>query len=349
MAEYISGLVDFIKLISNRPFMLEKEQRDNRYLSKYNDTLKEAIGEMELIDDLSSTSKAYKEKLSSFVEKYGEYIYSFGYRTQYEQRKNDHLVFFYRGVSNYTYPIVPGIYRRNEKHEENYYFNEISVRCPDVFRTLSNLEKLTYMQHYGCPTRLLDITSNPLVALYFSCCGNAEEQGVVYVFGVNSEDVLYANSDRIQMLSTFAEFRKEEQEMLRLNAYRRVIDRSFPLNRGAKYRVKEVEQFYHAVKRHNSGFEREIVPFDLLKPQFVQPNKDNPRILKQDGAFIISALDKNDTESDMKLRKALVEEIYIDPKAKAQILQELEYIGINQATLFPEVEKVADYLRKRPY
>ena len=329
--------------------MLEKERLDNRYLSKTNYALKEVIGEIALIDDLSSMSKTNKDKISTIVDKYAEYLYSYGYRTQYEKRKSDHLSFFYRGVSNYTYPIVPGIYRRNEQHEENYYFNEISVRCPDIFRSLNNLEKLTYMQHYGCPTRLLDITSNPLVALYFSCCGNAEEEGVVYVFGVNTEDVLYANSDRIQMLSTFAEFRKEEQETLRLFAYCRLLEKTFPLKTGAKYRIREVEQFYHAVKRHNSGFEREIVPFDLLKPQFVQPNKDNPRILKQDGAFIISALDKDDVESDMKLRKALVEEIYIDPKVKAQILQELEYVGINQATLFPEVDKVADYLRKRPY
>ena len=33
-------------------------------------------------------------------------------------------------------------------------------------------------------------------------------------------------------------------------------------------------------------------------------------------------------------------------ESKAQIRKELEYVGINQASLFPEVDKVADYLRK---
>ena len=80
---------------------------------------------------------------------------------------------------------------------------------------------------------------------------------------------------------------------------------------------------------------------DLLTPQFVQPNRDNPRILKQDGAFIISGLDASDKESDNKMRKFLVKE-----ESKGQLRKELEYVGINQASLFPEVDKVADYLRK---
>ena len=86
----------------------------------------------------------------------------------------------------------------------------------------------------------------------------------------------------------------------------------------------------------------------MLKPQFVQPNKDNPRILKQDGAFIVSGLDENDAESNMKIRKYLANEAIIPYSVKKRILDELEYVGINQATLFPEVDKVADYLRQKP-
>jgi transcriptional regulator with XRE-family HTH domain len=50
-------------------------------------------------------------------------------------------------------------------------------------------------------------------------------------------------------------------------------------------------------------------------------------------------------ESDNKIREFLVKELIIPKEAKKQLRKELEYVGINQASLFPEVDKVADYLR----
>jgi len=38
------------------------------------------------------------------------------------------------------------------------------------------------MQHYGIPTRLLDITSNPLVALFFACIEFPKVDGEVIFF-----------------------------------------------------------------------------------------------------------------------------------------------------------------------
>ena len=340
----IENIIQFIEIISDRSSVLDTRKKDTYHLIKLTEIIKEFIWMTEMSSKDDASEKYTTEEIDRFIDLNYEYLYSYIYSKNHESPHEPY--YFYRGVSNNQYPIVSGIYRENEKHSENYYFNEINARCPDAFRTLDNLGRLAYMQHYGCPTRLLDITTNPLVALYFACAGNDEKNGSVYIFAIDSNDVLYANSDRIHMLSKLAEFKKKDQDILRHYAYRYIRQDKFPQNSNKKYVLKQLEQFYHAIVRIHSGFEREIIPFDLLKPQFVLPNKENLRILKQDGAFIISALDSNAYESDMKIRKALIEEITIDVKAKKRILNELGRVGINQASLFPEVEKVADYLRK---
>lgn len=48
--------------------------------------------------------------------------------------------------------------------------------------THQNAGWLSLAQHYGQPTRLLDISSDPLVALYFACQGGASSDGYVWLY-----------------------------------------------------------------------------------------------------------------------------------------------------------------------
>lgn len=326
---------------------------DKRFFSDiFNDNIDYSlINEIESkIKDLpNEKGKFNKDKAWEIIGNYTREIYSYTLSQQHIDSPYHEHSLFYRGQSNIDYrdKLAPGIYRSTEKHDEHYYFHEMQVRCPSIFSSMKNINKLTYMQHYGCPTRLLDITSNPLVALYFACCGHQNKKdGVVFVFGTRSDEILYEESDRVQMLSKFCELKPDEQQQLMIRSYINLISGNFKKN-SVRYVDNEVERFYHAIKRDNGAFEREIVPLDLLRPIFVQANKDNPRILKQDGAFILCGLDKNEADSNYKIKKHVIKEIIIPANAKLGILQELEQICINQATLFPEVDKVAEYLKNR--
>ena len=201
------------------------------------------------------------------------------------------------------------------------------------------------MQHYGSPTRLLDITANPLVSLYFACESNFERDGKVYFFAVKSDEVAYETSDRVQMLAHLQELSRQEQEQLQILSYLHLSNGKFPKNKNSKYLDPEIERFYYTVQKENNAFERSIVPLDMLRPVFVQANQDNPRILKQDGAFIMSALDFDGMDSNQKIQKHVVKELTTPAGCKKKILSELERVCIHKASLFPELDTVSQYLR----
>ena len=96
--------------------------------------------------------------------------------------------FIFRGHSSMTYKLIPKIGRTQDSLEivklrEVQSFNEFKRLYGRFYhKSLSrDMDILMLSQHYGLPTRLLDWTFDPLVALYFACRSNYNEDGEVLI------------------------------------------------------------------------------------------------------------------------------------------------------------------------
>ncbi len=96
---------------------------------------------------------------------------------------NKHHNYYFRGQDDAFSNTLPAIFRsRKLLDNEDNLFNDFLMTDPQLFeKCRTNFERLALMEHYHLPTRLLDVSSNPLIALFFAVKGG-QGNGEVYVY-----------------------------------------------------------------------------------------------------------------------------------------------------------------------
>ena len=112
--------------------------------------------------------------------------------------------FLFRGLADSKFKLTPGIYRETVTQLEKRsisnktytsYSDGISIlqrfiqEASPFIKDIGDTDYLKWAmlaQHYGVPTRLLDWTANPLVALYFACVDMDDVDAAIWIYHANN-------------------------------------------------------------------------------------------------------------------------------------------------------------------
>ena len=245
---------------------------------------------------------------------------------------SDDEILFFRGLSQYKYDLKPTIFRDDRPDAECTAYRELMMEYPEKFIRGEHLSNLVKMQHYGSRTRLLDLSRNPLISLYFACEQEEGENGKVVCFKVKKSDILHHNSDKALMLACIPAFNDSDKDEIRDFCH----SNNGVMNKNIIEESSVMMRFMHEIRSEFPAFEPAIVGADLLKNYFVATYKDNQRMKVQDGAFVICGV-----HNDVSDLEHMAVNIEIAANCKKDILKDLKMLGIANNTIYPDFERTA--------
>lgn len=266
-------------------------------------------------------------------------------------------IILFRGEEDVSFKLLPSIFRTEKlKKNENRLFNKLFSAHADEFEKDRNtFDKLVRMQHYGLPTRLLDVTKNPLVALYFACqpafttgkSGNKEmneKDGSLYFFILQDSHIKTYNSDTIAIISNLVNLKSRE-----LNAF-------LSIKQNDTYE-RAFAKLVNAIKRDDPSFSGDYLDVNKIPDfVFVEPKMNNERVKSQSGAFIMFKNSKEMNEGNIKLPykdasgkdceyTVFCYRIIIPYSKKESILQVLDKMNINEKYIYQDIQHTANYIK----
>lgn len=266
--------------------------------------------------------KVHIREINNVLE-YTQYLHELYEHIQAINQSDSRFIF--RGHSDIEWKLTPSLLRSEKWKNEYTIIQDCYRRYPDWFKNLdvnSNndfVQILIKLQHYGIPTRLLDFTEDPLIALFFSCEKNLDKDGEIFVV---KECI---NDNTVKIRDSIIEFIKEDINVLAKDKIERldaningsaIIIEPYMNNERIK---AQKGLFYLFGMEVNNNLEEKYSSFDIENKLFL-----------------------HEIEGDELIRERVV----IPAKQKILILSELDRIyKINKHVVYPELDKYSEYIK----
>lgn len=191
----------------------------------------------------------------------------------------------------------------------------------------NNFEWMFLMQHYGVPTRLLDWTTNALVALFFAIESNPHSDNELRRYDCSSSEQFMEIDEFCTDGAAVFAFSPSE------------LNNKTVLNPSKIYICEDVDKWDHYFNpMHKNGS-------DNFLPIAVQSNHIDTRIKSQSGHFTLHG--KNiwplDYYEDLR---AILSKIFIPFESIPQILKDLRGIGITESFIYPGLDSLAKEVKR---
>ena len=259
---------------------------------------------------------------------------------------------YFRGEEDSEFVLQPSVMRKSELREnEDRLMSDLSIRRPAEFDgDALYFQRLVMARHFELPTRLLDVTRDPLVALYYAAAVNHDlRDGILRVFWVPDDIIRPFDSDTVSLLANFSRLEPRDKDiLLTLRPICRRDPRSgsgVPDYRATHYdRVRT--RLNHFIAQEKPYWQDRIDPKDFFKVLFVEPQRRFDRLRAHSGAFMMSAYHERFEKREVQQRVAGAApyehlRIGIPHKAKDRIREQLDALGVNEERLRADLESSA--------
>ncbi|WP_115718463.1 FRG domain-containing protein [Gallaecimonas mangrovi] len=216
---------------------------------------------------------------------------------------------WYRGQANKEWELMPGYLRLRTPPSESTLIKKFKQSAAMLISTIPNqsFDWLFLMQHYGVPTRLLDWSESPLVALYFAVENYKQHEGV--------DAALW--SLRPSELNKNAGINNADEEF---------FIPSFEDIELKNYSVETLSQNTRTQQR----------------PLATIATRNNARIQAQHGVFTIHHHERTPIENVGDSSHVI--KYVIPDTSKAPLLKQLSLLGFTKFQLFPELASIGDII-----